>query len=228
MAQQKTNRKKWLWLILILIVLVILVYLYYNFSDNDEADVSKEALDTYLEANTKHGYFDVESFDYDGKEEDPQTGEFWVKGDQFRIDYYYQSGEKRISIISGEEKPYFCYPDKESCQPAVASLKHYLIKYQKPDPAAQDLGYDSKLDCDKYKYEINRTYDIKGSSNTWYDKDLVYCVSGSEIKQVESQGTYSREVGFEKTTQKLKDLQFGMDISDDVFELPYEIKNVDR
>ncbi len=208
-------------------VVVVLFVIGANTSTSLDSDSTDEAIAKYFEADTKHGKFSSTGTDEDGTAEEPETGEYWVSGEEFRLDFYYSTGEQRISIISHEGVAYFCVIGDDACEPSVAPVEYYMSLFTKPDVASVDTEEDSAENCTRYNYQVEKTYDMAGSTNQWYNDSITYCVTTDDVVYTETRGTIPEDDGsigpldYSKYSYSLTEI--GIDIDDEIFALPYEI-----
>ena len=194
-----------------------------------EAAEPEKVLESFWTASRKAGTYDSATKRADG-EEYTETGEFWVDGRSFRIDYYREPGKLRISIISPDGKTaYFCDPEKQESRPAVAGVDHYLSEFNKPGAGKLDReGVDPETGGEKLRYVVKKTDTVAGAENPWYTEDYVYYVKGGDLLKLVSRGTNPEDDGsigpLDEYTHTFTKLELDPEIPADTFKLPYPIK----
>lgn len=189
--------------------------------------VSAPSLKQFLDADAKTGSYATHTEWFEGDSFD-QTGEFWVDGRLFRYDIY-EDGELVRSVISPDgETAYFVYHDDQRCEPSVASVDYYLMRYTMPDGAGVEHGTDEETGATRIVYTVQKTDDMKGAANPWYSEDVTYLVKDDVVIGVITRGTVPEDdgsiEGLDVNRELWSDVKVGIPIPAETFELPYEIR----
>lgn len=201
-------------------------------ADTEAATVEKEkpSLGEFLDADTKTGEYTVftEWFEGDTLE---LTGRFWVDGRRFRYDIYDDGALVRSVISPDGETAYFCFHEDEVCEPSVASVDYYLMRYSMPADAGVEDGTDEETGARRVLYPVRKTDDMPGSGNPWYSEDVTYLVLDDEVIGVITRGASPAEDGsidgLDKNRELWSNVRTGVAIPADTFELPYPIREAD-
>jgi hypothetical protein len=179
---------------------------------NNTTTSSTTNLATYFDANTKQG-----SFSYSNGED----GEFWVKNNNFLVEFNQDNGYKRWIISNDGEKAYLCYEEDQRCEPAKQPAEVYLLRWYLPNNKMVDGGRDDTKQCDKSIHVLQQEYQIERLDNDSYVDNIVYCTENNKLiytlvvlegKELEPAVVYTFDKG-----------ETNLEIDDIMFELPYEV-----
>lgn len=189
--------------------------------------ISAPSLKQFLDADTKTGSYATHTEWFEGDSFD-QTGEFWVDGRMFRYDIY-EDGTLVRSVMSPDgETAYFVYHDEQVCEPSVASVDYYLMRYSMPDSGGVEDGVDEETGATRVVYAVQKTDDMEGAANAWYSEDVTYLVKDDVVIGVITRGAVPEDdgsiAGLDVNRELWSDVKAGAPISPDTFELPYEIQ----
>ena len=189
---------------------------------------SDTVLDTYLTANQKVGQLDVTTT-MPPITKITETAKFWINDQQFRIDYFTESGEKRMSIISEDgKKAYFCDPKHSLCYPTGLPIEQYLLAFYLPSDNLELLPEnENEKDCQQVRYTVQETFSSPEGPNPYYVEDITYCITENTLvgfttrdALVEDDGSLSSLLTNDFT---IKQFDTKAEIEDDQFKLLYPI-----
>lgn len=188
------------------------------------------SLQAFLDADSKTGEYSTHTQWFEGDSYD-QTGEFWVDGRLFRYDIYEEGTLVRSVISPDGETAYFVYHDEQVCEPSVASVDYYLMRYLQPDGEGTEDGVDEETGATRVVYEVKKTDTMAGSANPWYSEDVTYLVKNGEAIGVITRGAVPEDdgsiLGLDVNRELWSNVRAGVKIPAETFELPYEIKNAE-
>lgn len=192
--------------------------------------ISAPSLKQFLDADTKTGSYATHTEWFEGDSFD-QTGEFWVDGRLFRYDIY-EDGKLVRSVISPDgETAYFVYHDDQHCEPSVASVDYYLMRYSMPDSGGVEDGVDEETGATRIVYTVQKTDDMKGAANAWYSEDVTYLVKDDAVIGVITRGAVPQDdgsiKGLDVNREIWSDVKVGTPIPADTFKLPYPIREAE-
>ncbi len=189
-----------------------------------EQETPETQIEKYFETDAKKGEFHYERLTDDSEEE----GRFWVKDRRFKIEFDQDDGYKRWIISPDGELAYFCYEDQEVCKPSVAPVDNYMLRWNQPSSDIENDGVDDEYNCERMRYEVNKTFDMKGSSNPYYVKYVLYCVDDEGIVYRDHSGNVVREDGSKDDERisrfYIKETEYDIEVDNDFFALPYEVE----
>lgn len=194
------------------------------------SEVSAPSLDEFLDADTKTGSYETHTEWFGGKSYD-QTGEFWVDGRLFRYDIY-EDGVLVRSVVSPDgETAYFVSHEEQACEPSVASVDYYLMRYTMPDGDGAEDGVDDETGATRIVYAVQKTDDMAGAANPWYSEDVTYLVKDDVVIGVITRGAVPEDdgsiEGLDVNRELWSDVKAGVPIPADTFELPYPIREAE-
>lgn len=187
-------------------------------------------LKQFLDADTKTGTYETHT-EYRTGDTLDHHGTFWIDGRVFRYDIY--EGETLTrSVMSPDGKTaYFVRHDEEICEPSVASVDYYLMRYSMPDAGGVEDGVDEETGAARIVYSVKRTEDMPGAANPWYSEDVTYLVLNDEVIGVITRGGVPEDDGsvdgLDVNRELWSDIEIGMAIPADTFELPYPIQDAE-
>ena len=201
-------------------------------SSATEGAPAKDAptLKQFLDADTKTGTYETHT-EYRTGDTLDHHGTFWIDGRMFRYDIY--EGETLMrSVMSPDGKTaYFIRHDEEVCEPSVASVDYYLMRYSMPETGGVEDGVDEETGGTRIVYSVKRTEDMPGAANPWYSEDVTYLVLNDEVIGVITRGGVPEDNGsvdgLDVNRELWSDIEIGMSIPADTFELPYPIKEAE-
>lgn len=201
-------------------------------TEPEVAAVEKEkpSLGEFLDADTKTGDYEVHTEWFEGDTLD-LTGQFWVDGRRFRYDIYDDGALVRSVMSPDGETAYFCFHEDEVCEPSVASVDYYLMRYSMPSDAGVEDGTDEESGARRVLYSVRKTDDMPGSGNPWYSEDVTYLVLDDEVIGVITRGASPAEDGsidgLDTNRELWSNVRTGVAIPADTFALPYPIREAD-
>lgn len=210
--------------IIVMIFVWGFVFVYIFLLDKEEA-VPTDTIQEYFDESVKTGNFSFEELLEDGR---GGEGKFWVKDRQFRIEQENDEGSSEYLISPDGNMAYVCYEDEDRCERASASVDYYLLRWNKPSDRIQEMGTDDDYSCLRYRYVVDKLYNITGAANPYYANDILYCIDGDTLIYREHKGNNIEggQMQDESVTRYyLDDINLGADIDADKFELPYEISD---
>jgi hypothetical protein len=194
------------------------------FAKLTKQETPETQIEKYFETEAKKGEFHYERLTGDSEEE----GRFWVKERRFKIEFDQEDGYKRWIISPDGELAYFCYEEDEVCKPSVAPVDNYMLRWNQPSADTENIGNDEEYSCEQIKYEVDKTFDMKGSSNPYYVKDVLYCVNDEGIVYRNHSGNVVREdgsYGEERISRfYIKETEYDIEVDNDFFALPYDVE----
>lgn len=201
-------------------------------SSATEGAPAKDAptLKQFLDADTKTGTYETHT-EYRTGDTLDHHGTFWIDGRMFRYDIY--EGETLMrSVMSPDGKTaYFVRHDEEVCEPSVASVDYYLMRYSMPETGGVEDGVDEETGGTRIVYSVKRTEDMPGAANPWYSEDVTYLVLNDEVIGVITRGGVPEDDGsvdgLDVNRELWSDIEIGMSIPADTFVLPYPIKEAE-
>lgn len=201
-------------------------------SSATEGAPAKDAptLKQFLDADTKTGTYETHT-EYRTGDTLDHHGTFWIDGRMFRYDIY--EGETLMrSVMSPDGKTaYFVRHDEEVCEPSVASVDYYLMRYSMPETGGVEDGVDEETGGTRIVYSVKRTEDMPGAANPWYSEDVTYLVLNDEVIGVITRGGVPEDNGsvdgLDVNRELWSDIEIGMSIPADTFVLPYPIKEAE-
>jgi hypothetical protein len=190
-----------------------------------EAGTPEAAVESFWDAETKHGTLTFSNVQDDGTV-DEQRIEYWFDGDRYRLTWFNDDGSVRLHMISPDgENVYHCRPEDEACELAYTRAEfHQWIFNGPPDWRPGDGVSEDGLT--KYTFTAQKLWDIEGASQTFYLEDLViYADEARIIKTIARTDGRIPESDDElvSSTYAFDEPELGIDIADDIFELPYDI-----
>lgn len=198
-------------------------------SDSGSGSSQDPSLEEFLVADTKTGDFELHTVSSDGTYD--QTGEFWVDGRMFRYDLY--EGDTLIRSIQSPDgvTAYFVQHDGEYCEPSVASVDFYLREYSKPPVDSVEDGTDKDSGATRVKYVVQKTEDLEGAANPWYQEDITYLVKKGIVIGVITRGAVPEDDGsigdLDVSRRMFSKVRINVEIPADTFVLPYPIKEAE-
>jgi outer membrane lipoprotein-sorting protein len=219
--EQKSSKKIALIILLILLLLALLGFFFKK--EKPEKQVTETNIETDLfSADRKHGNFLFQS-----GVSDPQKGEFWFDGNQYRLTWYLDNGDARLHMINPEgEQLYYARPDEEATEIAyVSPLMHFSI-FNGPEEYLSKEDYQED-DFQVSHYLIDKLWEIEGASQSFYLKDLTVYEQNDLIKKVITR-TNSRKVGDDElvtSSYEFSNVEYPTEIDQKLFELPYPVKD---
>lgn len=194
------------------------------------AEKGKPTLGEFLDADSKTGEYEIHTEWYEGDTVD-LTGEFWVDGRLFRYDIYEEGTLVRSVVSPDGETAYFCFHETQVCQPSVASVDYYLMRYTMPTGGGAEDGTDDETGATRVVYSVQKTDDMPGSEHPWYSEDVTYLVMDDEVIGAISRGASPNDdgsIGGLDTNRELwSNVRVGVRIPAETFELPYPIQQAD-
>ncbi|MHB1342003.1 MAG: hypothetical protein ACYC77_04195 [Coriobacteriia bacterium] len=198
--------------------------------NTDAGQASQDpSLEEFLVADAKTGDFDLHTVRTDATID--QTGEFWVDGRKFRYDLY--EGDALVRSIQSPDgvTAYFVQHNDELCEPSVASVDFYLREYSKPPVDSLEDGTDEETGATRVKYVVQKTEDLEGSANPWYQEDITYLVKKGIVIGVITRGAVPEDDGsigdLDVSRRMFSNVRINVDIPADTFVLPYPIKEAE-
>jgi hypothetical protein len=191
------------------------------------SEVSAPSLDEFLDADTKTGSYSTHTEWFGGDSHD-QTGEFWVDGRLFRYDIY-EDGVLVRSVVSPDGgTAYFVHHEEQACEPSVASVDYYLMRYTMPDGDGIEDGIDEETGAARIVYAVQKTDDMEGAANPWYSEDVTYLVEDDVVIGVITRGAVPEDdgsiEGLDVNRELWSDVKAGVPIPAETFELPYPVQ----
>jgi len=218
--EQKSSKKIALIILLILLLLALLGFLFKK--EKAEKQVIENNMGTDLfSADIKHGNFLFKS-----GLSDPQKGEFWFDGNQYRLTWYLENGDIRLHMINPEGKQlYYARPDQEATEIAYLSpIMHFSI-FNGPEEYISKEDYQE----DGFQvshYQIDKLWEIEGASQSFYLKDLTIYKQNDDIKKVIARTSSNKVADDELVTSsyEFNNVEYPSKIDQELFKLPYPIK----
>lgn len=193
-------------------------------------EISAPSLAEFLDADSKTGDYETHT-DWANGDSFDQTGQFWVDGRLFRYDIY-EAGTLVRSVISPDGKTaYFVHHDEKLCEPSVASVDYYLMRYAMPDGDGTEDGTDEGTGAARVKYVVRKTDDMAGAANPWFSEDVTYLVKDDAVIGVITRGAVPEDDGTVEALDVSRELwsnvKAGVTIPADTFELPYPVQDAE-
>lgn len=181
----------------------------------------EEAVQNFFDARTKHGTLTFIS----GKERKEDRIEYWFDGDRYRLTWFNEDGSVRIHMISPDgEKLYFCYTEDEVCVISYTLPEMHQWIFNGPPDWTPGEGM-AEGDATVYTYTAEKLWDVEGASQQFYLEDLVVYADDTRILKTVVR-TNSQKVAEEELVTSdyvFDEPEIGVEIPEEVFELPYEI-----
>lgn len=193
--------------------------------------ISAPSLDEFLDADSKTGDYETHTEWASGDTLD-MHGQFWVDGRLFRYDIYDETDTLLRSVISPDgETAYFVFHDDQVCEPSVASVDYYLMRYAMPEGEGVEDGTDEGTGATRVKYVVKKTDDMAGAANPWYSEDVTYLVKDDAVVGVITRGAVPKDDGsvgeLDVNRELWSNVKAGVTIPADTFELPYPVQDAE-
>jgi len=186
------------------------------------AGTGAPTLKQFFDADSKTGWYETHT-EYRTGETLDHHGTFWIDGRTFRYDIYEGDTLLRSVMSPNGETAYFVRHDEKVCEPSVASVDYYLMRYSMPETG----GVDEETGATRIVYSVQRTEDMPGGANPWYSEDATYLVPNDEVIGVITRGGVPEDdglvEGLDVNRELWSDIEIGMAIPVDTFELPYPV-----
>lgn len=234
MSENKRSSKcKWI-IVFIVIVLIIFVLLGLqscqkdteNQPSNDQTNnVSDDPIQSFYDADQKHGFVEFSSKKGDAPYGDIHKFEYWFDQDQYRITWYHEDGSVRIHMISPDGiNLYHCDPEKETSVIAYTGPNFHHWIFNGPEGYTLGDGVDEG-EYKVYTYKTDKLWEIEKASQKFYLADLqIYTKDGvlsKIVTRTNSKRVEEAELVYSQYVITKQENNVKYDAS--LFELPYEI-----
>ena len=238
----KERRKKIIILVVILLLLLLFaVAVFFLLNQNGgketaaqssssassvEYEKPEDALVDFFSASTLHLKGSLESVDEEGVSKPSQSLELWKDGDSLRVDYDIDGSNHRTLLVKDDTAQFYYYGSGTkniAVIPASAYLEQYL---EKNESNAVKIGDDPDYDGVDYLVTVDKLYEVEGSPNSYYIKDITYCVGTKGLIYIRSAGNVldvDGEIPTDLYTNVMKfdEYEFNVNLEDSVFKDPF-------
>ncbi len=197
-------------------------------ADDTAGSALKTPVVTFFDAKTKHGMLTfVSGQELTDPAEKGERVEYWFDGDRYRLTWLGKEGDlPRLHMICPDGKTlYYARVEEEITEIAyVLPEKHQWVFN---GPFEWKPGEGEKVGAlTAYTYAPKKLWSVPGSDQNFFLEDLVVYSDGKRVVKTVTR-TSSKEVAQDElvtSEYRFDEPELNVDISEEVFELPYPLK----